>query len=89
MLTSINTNTNSIIGGDFNTVLEPDVDRIGGISITHAKSRETIKTAMDSSDLNDIWRLLNNNTMQFTWHSSSKPYIFTIRLFLSLKFRCK
>ena len=43
-----------IIGGDFNTVLEPDVDKIGAISITHAKSRETIKTAMDSFDLNDI-----------------------------------
>ena len=65
------------IGGDFNTVLELDVDKIGGISITHAKSRETIKTAMDSSGLNDIWRLLKNNTMQFTWHSSSKPYIYS------------
>ena len=32
-----------IIGGDFNTVLEPDVDKIGEISITHVKSRETIK----------------------------------------------
>ena len=52
-----------ILGGDFNTVLEPDVDKIGGISITHAKSRETIKTGMDSFDLNEIWRLLNNNTM--------------------------
>ena len=47
-----------IIGGDFNTVLEPDVDKIGGISITHAKSRETIKTAMDSFDLNDIWNII-------------------------------
>ena len=60
-----------IIEGDFNTVLEPDVDKIGGISITYAKSRDTIKTAMDSFDLNDIWRLLNNNTMQITWHSSA------------------
>ena len=66
-----------IIGGDFNTVLEPDVDKIGGISITRAKSREIIKTTMESFDRNDIWRLLNNNTMQFTWHSSSKPYIFS------------
>ena len=66
-----------IIGGDFNTVLEPDADKIGGISITHAKSREIIKTTMESFDLNDIWILLNNNTMQFTWHSSSKPYIFS------------
>ena len=32
---------------------------------------------MDSFDLNDIWRLLNNNTKQFTWHSSSKPYIYS------------
>ena len=65
-----------IIGGDFNTVLEPDVDKIGGLSITHAKSREIIKTGMEGYDLNNILRLLNNNTMQFTLHSSSKSYIF-------------
>ena len=32
---------------------------------------------MESFDLNDIWRLLNNNTMQFALHSSRKPYIFS------------
>ena len=32
---------------------------------------------MYSFDLNDIWRFLNNNTMQFTWHLSSKPYIYS------------
>ena len=37
-----------IIGADFNTVLEPDVDKIRDISITHAKSREIIKTAMEN-----------------------------------------
>ena len=27
--------------------------------------------------MNDILRVLNDNAIQFTWHSSSKPYIFS------------
>ena len=66
-----------IIGGDFNTVLEPKLDKMGGNPNTHIKSRETIQTAIENFDLNDIWRVFNGNNIQFTWHSSSKPYIFS------------
>ena len=45
---------NSLLGAT-STQYQPDVDKIGEISITHAKSREPIKTAMDSFDLNDIF----------------------------------
>ena len=62
-----------IIGGHFNTVLEPDVDNIGGISITHAKSRETIKTAMDSFDLNDIWNIIQCSLLGI--HQANLTYI--------------
>ena len=62
-----------IIGGYFNTVLEPDVDKIGGISITHAKSRETIKTAMDSFDLNDIWNIIQCSLLGI--HQADLTYI--------------
>ena len=66
-----------IIGDDFNTVLEPKLDKMGGNQNTHIKSRETIQTAIEKFDLNDIWRVFNGNTIQFTWHILSKPYIFS------------
>ena len=76
-----------IIGGDLNTVLEPKLDKMGGNPNTHIKSRETILTAIENFDLNDIWRVFNGNTTQFTWHSSSKPYIFSrLDYFLVSKF---
>ena len=32
---------------------------------------------MESFDLSDAWRVFNPNTRQYTWHSSSKPVIFS------------
>ena len=70
----INKEHKFIIGGEFNTVLETKLDKLGGNPNTHVKSRDTIQTAMENFDLNDIWRVFNGNTMQFTWHSLSKQY---------------
>ena len=50
---------------------------MGGNPNTHIKCRETIQTAIENFDLNDICRVFNGNTIQFTWHSSSKLYIFS------------
>ena len=53
-----------IIGADFNTVLEPDVDKIRDISITHAKSREIIKTAMENFEyLSKIQKFSKDNNL--------------------------
>ena len=66
-----------VIGGDFNTVLDSNLDKFGGIAGTHKKCREKIIASMESFDLADVWRVRNPTLRQYTWHSSSKPVIFS------------
>lgn len=66
-----------IIGGDFNTVLDPLMDKFGGTVGTHKKCREKIHSITDSFELADIWRTKNPNSRKYTWHSSSNPIIFS------------
>ena len=65
------------IGGDFNTVINSDLDKFGGLKGTHQKCRDRIKACIENYDLVDAWRILNPNSRQYTWHSSSKPVIFS------------
>ena len=66
-----------IIGGDFNTVLNSNLDKFGGIKGTHQKCRDKIIASIDNFDLADIWRVFNPSSRQYTWHSTSKPVIFS------------
>lgn len=68
---------NYIIGGDFNTVIDIHYDKKNGRIDTHKKCREILKSMMTSFDLIDIWRLVNPNSTQYTWHSNTKPIIFS------------
>ena len=63
------------IGGDFNTVLDSNLDKFGGIAGTHKKCKEKIIAGMESFDLADVWGVRNPTLRQYTWHSSSKPVI--------------
>ena len=72
-----NDNEEYIIGGDFNTVINSNIDKFGRIKGSHQKCRDKIISCMESFDLSDAWRVLNPNTRQYTWHSSSKPVIFS------------
>ena len=47
----------SIIGGDFNTVIDPNIDKKNGKVETHKACRQKIKQIMESFDLRDIWRV--------------------------------
>ena len=64
---------NYVIGGDFNTVLDPMLDQFGGIAGSHKNCREQILTIKESFDLADVWRIRNPDLRQYTWYSSSKP----------------
>ena len=58
-----------IIGGDFNVVLEPNIDKQGGNPHTHLKCRKKIKSILETFQLNDIFRVQNPFTKRFTWRS--------------------
>ena len=64
-----------IIGGDFNTVLNPVLDKFGGREQTHVRSRMSICDLINSFDLTDIWRHQHANIRNYTWKSSTKPPI--------------
>ena len=68
---------NFIIGGDFNTVINIDIDKKNGRNDTHKKCRNIINSIIETNNLIDIWRLLNPNKMQYTWHSNTTPIIFS------------
>ena len=45
-----------ILGGDFNLVMDPQIDRYQSDTNNH-KSLEALKTYLDKANLIDIWRL--------------------------------
>ena len=65
-----------IIGGDFNTVLNEDIDKKNGSKHTHIKKRRTLQDIIQTHNLVDIWRIQNPDKHQFTWHSNSRPTVF-------------
>lgn len=57
-----------IITGDFNTVLDTNKDRSGLHKFNnHPHALREIQEMAASLDLVDIWRLLNKDTMRYTW----------------------
>ena len=72
-----NTDINVIIGGDFNTILDIDIDRKNGLINTHKNIRSKLKQIIDANNLIDIWRAQHPNKQQFTWHSNTRPIIFS------------
>ena len=63
-----------IIGGDFNLVLDIEKDKKGGRPKTHTRSVKTFKDFIAELDLIDVWRVLNSNTLRYTWRRK-KPEI--------------
>ena len=49
-------NDNQIIGGDFNLVLDLEIDKKGGRKVTHRNSQFLLKNWMEDADIVDIWR---------------------------------
>ena len=71
------TNENILIGGDFNTVLDTNLDKKNGRADTHKHCRDNLNNIIDENNLIDVWRMHNPNKCQFTWHSNGKPPIFS------------
>ena len=56
-----------IIGGDFNLVLDLDMDKKGGLAKTPTESVKILKDFCAQVELLDAWRVLNPNTRRYTW----------------------
>ena len=60
-------NDKRIIGGDFNLVLNVDIDKKGGNSTTNTKSQALINDWMDDTELVDIWRFHHPDSRVYSW----------------------
>lgn len=68
-----------IIAGDFNTVLDVNMDLQGGRGFTNIKTREFLNEYMEQSGLIDIWRIQNPDIFRSTF-VREKPAILKERL---------
>ena len=65
-----------IVGGNFKTVINENIDKRNGRTDTHKLCRRTINNIIDANTLIDIWRDMHPLLEQFTWHSHQKPPVF-------------
>lgn len=68
--TCIDEDCRIIIGGDFNVILDPDLDGQGG-KPKLKESAKQIENICLLHDLVDIWRIRNPNTKRFTWRQKT------------------
>jgi len=67
---------NTILCGDFNLVMDLQMDKKGGNQTTHFKCRSALKEWMEEENLYEIWRVKHPSAKTFTWRSNTKPFIF-------------
>ena len=74
-----------IIGGDFNTCLNIEKDRVshaGGRVRNNERCKQAVKDFADGHELVDIWRVLNPNAQGFTYLRKTPPSKSRIDYFL-------
>lgn len=74
--TNVNPHEKLIIGGDFNIILDTNLDRKGGtmqFSRKHDEIVDNLEDIMNYFELNDIWRVRNPTTKRFTWRQKTPP----------------
>ena len=59
--------TNIIWGGDWNLVLNPNLDLDNYRNVNNPKAQEAVIEVMDEFNLADIWREINPELLQYTW----------------------
>ena len=67
---SIEADCDIIIGGDFNVILDPEFDGLGG-KPKLKESAKIIEQIRLSFDLIDIWRVRNPNERRFSWRQKN------------------
>ena len=65
-----------VAAGDFNFVINPSLDKKGGVPRTHTKARNLLLEWCELSDCMEIWRVKHGVTFDWTWRSWSPPYVY-------------
>ena len=56
-----------LLAGDFNLVLDLNLDKSGGSYATHSKSKDLLTSYMKTLNLIDIWREMHPDSQGYTW----------------------
>ena len=54
--------------GDWNFVLDPDLDYNNYLYINNPKARKVILDYIEEENLLDVWRVSNEDSRKYTWH---------------------
>ena len=66
ILESFQTN-HTIIGGDFNFVINPSIDSLNYAREYNTSAKQVFFNFINNADLVDIWRIRNPNKLEYTW----------------------
>uniref|UniRef100_A0A3P9IGB8 exodeoxyribonuclease III n=1 Tax=Oryzias latipes TaxID=8090 RepID=A0A3P9IGB8_ORYLA len=80
--------TISLVGGDFNCLLNPLVDRYPSRSSPPTNQARALSAICDEICLADVWRTLHPTNKEFTFYSPPHQCHTRIDYFLFQKFRC-
>ena len=69
-------NHNRIIGGDFNLILNSEIDRKSNATTTNKKSQILINNWMEETELTDIWRFQHPDSRKYTWYRKNPQPVF-------------
>ena len=56
-----------IWGGDWNLVLNPDIDYMNYKNINNKRAQEIVLDIKEELELSDVWREINPEIRRFTW----------------------
>ena len=59
------------MAGDFNLVLDPDIDTKNYVNVNNPKAREELLNMITECNLLDTWRELNLETFKYTWRKKN------------------
>ena len=75
-----NASKNLIIGGDFNTQFNMNIDKKGGKKENQSRYSRYLQNSMEEHKLVDIWRLRNPNDLKFTRREKTRGGLVQSRL---------
>ena len=60
-----------LFGGDWNLVLNPDIDTYNYVNVNNPKARDVVLDIIGELDLVDIWRDHNPELLNYTWRKNN------------------
>ena len=64
-------NSEFIIGGDWNLVIDPEIDSVNYKHVNNKKAREIVLSNCQKYNLIDVWRIMNPREKRYSWRTKT------------------